>query len=150
MAPRERTSVTAPESRHNLHVRRESDLLGIGPWSKEQLYAAVERADTEGEAVVLDYGHGRLYLAETGHITYLPPTALGFAGAPGIRVKAPRTYDPDDDCVGRTRVGSVTVSPEFDILIPAFEWPEPDDEWEPPELDYRERPSGSPAGATGG
>jgi len=131
-------------------VTRESDLLDVGPWSKEQLYAAVERADAEGEAVVLDYGDERLYLAETGDIAYLSPTALGFAEAPGLRVEAPRTYAPDDGEVGRTRVESVTVSPEFDILIPAFEWTEPDDEWEPPELDYRERPSGTSAGAAGG
>lgn len=142
--------VTAPTSRHNLHVTQESDLIGIGPWSKEQLYAAVERADTGDKLVVLDYGREQLYLAESDDVRYLQPTALGLAEAPGLWVGDPQPYNPDDGTVGRVRADSLVVSPAFDILIPAFEWPEPDDEWDPPELEYRERESDTPAGAAGG
>lgn len=147
---REPATVTDPMSRHNLHVTDRSDLIDIGPWSQDQLFAAVERADSEDGAIVLDYDREQLYLADTDDLAYLPPTALGIADDPGLRIDQPRAYDPESRSVGRVRVESVTVSPEFDILIPAFDWTEPDDEWEPPELDYRDRPSGSPSGAVGG
>ncbi|MEF8901289.1 MAG: hypothetical protein V5A25_08720 [Halovenus sp.] len=150
MTGRDTTDVTAPMSRHNLHVTQQEDLIDIGPWSQEQLWAAVERADGEDGIVVLDYGREQLYLVDHGDVTYLPPRVLGLAEEPGLRVRNPRTYDPDGDTVAKVRVESVTVAPEFDILIPAFDWTELDDQWEPPELDYQERPSGSPSGAVGG
>lgn len=150
VASRDPTDVTAPMSRHNLHVTQKSDLIGIGPWSQNQLWAAVERADDEGSIVVLDYGREQLYLVDTDDTTYLPPSALGFAESPGLRVHEPRTYDPERGTVGRARVETRTVAPEFDILVPAFDWTEPDDQWEPPELEYRERATDSPSGAVGG
>jgi hypothetical protein len=137
-------------SQHNLHVTAESDLVDIGPWSSEQLYAAVERADDEDSLVVLDYGREQLYLADHDSVGYLPPTALGFGDSPGLAVTEPRRYDPESGRVGRVRVESVTVAPEFDILVPAFDWSEPDEHWEPPELEYQDQPSGSPSGAVGG
>jgi hypothetical protein len=143
-------AVTDPMSRHNLHVTAESDLVDIGPWSSDQLYAAVERADAEDGIVVLDYGRDQLYLVDDDDVTYLPPTALGFGESPGLDVTEPRRYDPETGRVGRVRVESVTVAPEFDILVPAFDWTEPDEHWEPPELEYQEQPSGSPSGAVGG
>lgn len=150
MVSGESPTVTDPMSRHNLHVTQKSDLIDIGPWSRDQLYAAVERADDEDEAVVLDYGRTQLYLAGTDDLTYLPPAAFGFADDPGLRVDSPRAFDPDEKRVGRVRTQSITVSPEFDILIPAFDWTEPDDQWEPPEFDYQDSPSESPSGAVGG
>lgn len=147
---RDTTDVTDPMSRHNLHVTAESDLIDIGPWSHEQLYAAVERADAEDDIVVLDYGRDQVYLADDGDVGYLPPTALGFGDSPGLEVTHPRRYDPETGSVGRVRVDSVTVAPEFDILVPAFDWTEPDEHWEPPELTYQEQPSDSPSGAVGG
>jgi hypothetical protein len=137
-------------SRHNLHVTAESDLVDIGPWSSEQLYAAVQQADEKGSLVVLDYGREQLYLAGHDDVHYLPPTALGFGDSSGLEVSQPRRYDPESGSLGRVRVESVTVAPEFDILVPAFDWTEPDEHWEPPELEYREQPSGSPSGAVGG
>jgi len=142
--------VTDPMSRHNLHVTRREDLIDIGPWSREQLWAAVGRADEEDGIVVLDYGREQLYLVGRGDVTYLPPRVLGLADEPGLRVEEPRTYDPGEGAVGKVRVEAVTVAPAFDILVPAFDWTEPDDQWEPPERDYQERPSGSPSGAVGG
>jgi hypothetical protein len=150
VTPRDAAEVTAPASRHNLHVTERSDLLGIGPWLQDQLWAAVERADREGELVVLDYGREQLSLVATEDVTYLPPSVLGFAESGGLRVREPRTYDPDRAAVSKPRVESRVIAPEFDILIPAFDWPEPDEQWEPPELEYRERPSDSPSGAVGG
>lgn len=142
-------AVTDPQSRHNLHVTRHTDLINIGPWSRDQLYSAVQLADAENEAVVLDYGREQLYLAAPDKIHYLSPTAFGLADAPGLRVDQPRLYDPDSERIRRSRVQSVTVSPEFDILIPAFDWTEPDTQWEPPGLDYREQPIGTPSGVIG-
>lgn len=140
--------VTEPTSRHNLHVTSEADLIDVGPWSRERLYAALERADEDGDVVVLDYGRERLYLAGEADLGYVPPTAFGLADAPGLRVGEPRVYDPDGT-VHRSRVGSVLVSPEFDILVPAFDRTEPDDTWEPPEPEYRERASGTGSGIRG-
>jgi hypothetical protein len=144
------TDVTDPMSRHNLHVTGESDLIAIGPWSSEQLYAAVERADAEDGIVVLDYGREQLYLLDADDVRYLPPTALGFGDSSGLELHQPRQYDPETGNLGRVRVDSLTVAPEFDILVPAFDWTEPDEHWEPPELTYQERPSDSPSGAVGG
>jgi hypothetical protein len=142
--------VTAPESRHNLHVTRKGDLIDIGPWSQDQLWAAVERADREAEVVVLDHGREQLLLVGADDVTYLPPSALGCGEEPGRRGREPRAYDPERGTVGRPRVETRTVGPQFDILIPALDWTEPDDQWEPPELEYRDRPTGSPSGAVGG
>jgi len=147
---RDGVDVTDPMSRHNLHVTQQEDLIDIGPWSQEQLWAAVQRADAGDDIVVLDYGRKQLYLVDDDDVAYLPPSALGLADEAGLQARDPRTYDPERDAVAKARVESVTVAPEFDMLIPAFGWTEIDDNWEPPELDYQERPSGSPSGAVGG
>lgn len=147
MDPLDREDVTAPMSRHNLHVTGESNLIDVGPWSSEQLYAAVKRADSEGELVVLDYGRERLYLAGSERVGYVPPTALGFGAAPGLRVEEPRAYDPEGDELARSRRDSVLVSPEFDILVPAFDRTEPDETWEPPEFEHRDSPSETGVGS---
>jgi len=144
------TDVTDPRSRHNLHVTERADLTDIGPWSADQLYRAVERADTEDSVVVLDYGREQLYLVDRDSVAYLPPAALGFAEEPGLQVTDPRRYNPDGDTLVRGRRASVTVTPEFDILVPAFDWEEPDEYWEPPELVSTERSTDSPSGAVGG
>lgn len=143
-------AVTDPESRHNLHVTQTGDLIDIGPWSQDQLCAAVKRAESADAIVVLDYGRERLYLVGSADVEYLPPKRLGLSDAPGLRVTQPRIYHPDTGHLGRVRVQSLIVSPEFDILIPAFDWDEPDDEWWPPELRYRDQPSTTPSGAVGG
>lgn len=147
---RDATDVLAPSSRHNLHVTDRDDLIGVGPWSRDQLWTAVERADREGDIVVLDYGRDQLYLIASDDVRYLRPRALGLAESGGLRLSEPRVYDPDSDTVSRPRVESMVVSPQFDILIPAFDWSEPDEHWEPPEFEYRERSSDSPSGAVGG
>lgn len=150
MSLEESLAITDPASRHSRHVAGRADLTGVGPWSGDQLYAAVKLADAEGDAVVVDHARERLYLADAGDLTYVPPEALGLASPPELRVDSPRRYVADEGSVGRARVRSTTVSPEFDVLVPDFDRSEPDDSWEPPELEYRERPSGSPSGAVGG
>ena len=150
MTLEESPAITDPASCHSRHVAGRADVTSVGPWSGDQLYAAVERADAEGDVVVVDYARERLYLADADDLTYVPPEALGLASPPELRVEGPRRYVPDGGSVGRVRVRSVTVSPEFDILVPAFDQSEPDEGWEPPELEYQERPSGSPSGAIGG
>lgn len=48
--------VTAPQSRHNIHVTSRDDLRGVGTWSRETLYEAVRYADNADDfVVVLDY-----------------------------------------------------------------------------------------------
>ncbi len=137
--------VTAPRSRHNRHVTREEDLEPVGSWSCEQLSAAVRRADAEGRVVVLDYGRERLYLADATGLTYVPPRGLGLAADPALRVSDPAVFDPETGAV--ELIASVTVAPEFDILVPAFDWEETDDSWEPPRPRRRSSSTGSPAGS---
>ena len=149
MTSHDATDVLSPASRHNLHVTDREDLIGVGPWSQTELWRAVRQADDEGAVVVLDYDRERLYLAAAADVSYLPPTALGVAESPGLRVASPRPYDPENETAGAAGE-TVTVAPEFDVLVPAFDWEAPDEEWEPPEPEYRQRPTGSPSGAVGG
>lgn len=135
--------LTAPRSRHNLHVTGPEDLRDVAGWSRETLYAAVEYADDGGDrVVVLDYGREALYVAAAGDLTYRPPRALGFGAPPALEVDDPLLYDPEAPADRRTEpTDPVTVSPEFDILVPAFDWEELDEEPLPP---VDSRLSGSP------
>jgi hypothetical protein len=132
-----------PRSRHNYHVTDREDLPAVGPWSSDALYRAVRRADDRPDGVVvLDYGRTALYLAGGTDLGYDPPRMLGVAGPPSLRVDDPATYDPGADAVvdGPDRV---TVSPAFDLLVPAFDFPGDRDEAPPP---FGGRRAGTPTG----
>lgn len=121
-----------PRSRHSYHVTDREDLPAVGPWPRDALYRAVCRAgDRPDDVVVLDYDRTALYLAGGTDLSYDPPRMLGVAGPPLLHVGDPATYDPGADAVvdGPDRV---TVSPAFDLLVPAFDFPEDLDEAPPP------------------
>ena len=147
--PLEPDDITAPASRHNVHVTRRADLTDVRDWTQAELYAAVERADAEDAVVVIDYGRALLYLADRADVTFVPPRRLGLSGEPGLRVRTPTVYDPETDAVSRLDVDERLVAPEFDVLIPALNWESRDEDSIPIEPEYRERPSGSPH-TTGG
>ena len=147
--PLEPNDITAPASRHNVHVTRQADLTDVRNWAEDELYTAVERADAEDAVVVIDYGRDLLYLADQADVTFVPPRRLGLSGAPGLRVRTPAVYDSETDAVSGLDVDERLVSPEFDILIPALDWETQDEDSIPIEPEYRERPSGSPH-TTGG
>jgi hypothetical protein len=133
-----------PRSRHNVYVSGADDVAGVGPWSADALLRAVRRADGRPDGVVVvDHGRERLYLAAGTGLRYDPPRALGVAAPPALVVDDPDRYDPDDGVVheGPDRV---TVSPAFDLLVPAFDFPD-DAEDAPPPLGGRR--TGDPAGA---
>jgi len=138
-----------PRSRHNVHVTRARDIDAIGPWSRETLYAAVRRADDEERVVALDYGRRELYLAAGSDLTYEPPQGLGLAVPPVLHVAEPHRIDPDRQAT--TAIDSVAVSPEFDVLVPAFDWEALGDDDTLPPVDHRpsETPAGSGTGTPG-
>jgi hypothetical protein len=134
--------VTAPRSRHNVHVTGPEDLQGIADWSRETLYRAVKFADDgDGGLVVLDYGRSNLYVASAAALDYRGPGALGLGRPPALAVDDPALYDPEGP--DARPIDPVTVSPEFDILIPAFDPSEMDDDPLPP-VDTRD--SSTPTG----
>lgn len=139
-----------PRSRHNVHVRDRSDIEAVGPWSREELYGAVERADGEDRVVVLDYAREQLYLVGRDDLSFRPPGALGIGPDPQLVVTDPAVFDPKAGTVRRSRATARVVSPEFDVLVPAFDWEVVDEEFEPLEPEYRERSTGTPSGALGG
>lgn len=135
--------VLDPRSRHNVHVTRAADLDPVGPWSRETLYAVVRRADGEERVVVLDYARREIYLTAGDGLAYEPPQGLGLASPPTLRVAEPHRVAPDQGAV--TAIDPVDVAPEFDVLVPAFDWDEIDeDDVLPP---VHRRPSGAPAGS---
>ena len=152
--------VTAPGSRHSIHVTGSDDLVGVAGWSAEELYRAVKHVDdgSDGPAtrtVVIDYGRDRLYAARASALTYRPPRGLGLLDTPALDVADPELLSVDPGAAdaegagdGTARTGSfesVTVAPEFDVLVPAFDWEEMDVDDLPPPIDYR--PSGTAPGA---
>lgn len=92
--------VLDPRSRHNRHVTRPDDIEPVDGWPRETLYEAVRLAD--GSA--LDYD---------------PPRRLGFAAPPALHVAAPQRFEPQAGTTTPADPGS--VSPRFDILVPAFD-----------------------------
>jgi hypothetical protein len=139
-----------PRSRHNIHVRDRTDIEAVGPWSREELYSAVERADSEDGVVVLDYGREQLYLVDRDGLSFRPPDTLGIRDDPELAVADPAVFEPDSGTLRRPRATARVVSPEFDVLVPAFDWELVDEEFEPLDPQYRERPSDTPSGALGG
>ena len=141
--------VLDPRSRHNVHVTRAADLDAIGPWSGETLYTAVRRADDEERVVVLDYGRRELYLAAGTDLTYEPPRGLGLAAPPTLHVAEPHRIGPDRQT--STAIDPVVVSPEFDVLVPAFDWEALGDDDVLPPVDRQpsETPAGSGTGTPG-
>lgn len=126
MRPRVDADVIDPRSRHNVHVTGPGDLQDTGEWSSETLYAAVARADSDDLVVVLDYGRTALYLAAGTDLTYEPPRALGLAAPPALGVADPALFDPETGTA--EPVDAVVVTPAFDILVPAFDWEEMDED----------------------
>jgi hypothetical protein len=121
-----------PRSRHSYHVTDREDLPAVEPWSPAALYRAVRRADDDPDGVVvLDHGRTTLYIAGGTALHYDPPRVLGVAGPPALRVDDPVSYDPEADAV-TDGPGRVTVSPAFDVLVPAFGFPDDLDEAPPP------------------
>lgn len=121
-----------PRSRHSHHVTDREDLPAVGPWSPAALYRAVRRADDDPDGVVvLDHGRATLYIAGGTALRYDPPRLLGVAGPPALHVDDPVSYDPETDAV-TDGPGQVTVSPAFDVLVPAFDFPDDLDEAPPP------------------
>lgn len=142
--------VTAPRSPHSVHVADRDDIRGVDPWSRDTLYRAVRFADDgEERVVVLDYGRAALYLAAGSDLTYRPPRALGLRAPPALRVAAPVRYDPDGPRTAPTETDALVVSPEFDVLVPAFD-ADPVDEDDLPPLDPGRTRSSSHAGVGAG
>jgi len=113
----------------------------VAGWSRDTLYEAVKFADGEDRVVVLDYGRERLYVADGADLAYHPPRALGLGAPPALEVAEPLLYDPDAPERRRTEPHeSVRVSPEFDVLVPAFDWEDRGEEPLPP---VDSRPTGS-------
>ena len=115
-----------PRSRHNIHVTSRSDLRDIHEWSQDTLYQAVSAADTEDNIVVLDYGRTNIYLVGEEELEYQPPEILGVRTPPALRISSSRQFDPEGPKIVPNQ--SVVVSPEFDILVPAFDWDGLDEE----------------------
>lgn len=131
-----------PRSRHNIHVSAKDDLRDIPPWSQKTLYQAVRAADAQSEhVVVVDYGRSQLYVVATNNLSYDPPEALGLRTPPVLHVSDPTLFEPDGPKL--VSYQSVTVSPEFDILVPAFDWDDLDEEELLPPVDRR--PTRSPS-----
>lgn len=146
------TDVTDPRSRHNIHVTAKEDLRGVGEWSRETLYQSVRFADRNSDrdfVVVLDYQRPAMYLTPGTALRYEPPRVLGVAAPPALHVRDPHRYDPDGPTA--TSVHPVTVSPKFDILVPAFEWNDLDEQDVIPPIDRRSSrsPTGTGSGTPG-
>ncbi len=143
MTPNTSPDITDPQSRHNIHVTARSDLCDVGEWSVETLYQAVKAADAgDDHAAVLDYDRSQIYIAATDDLTYHPPEALGFESPPTLEITSPKQFLPEKPKLVAHE--PVTIAPEFDILIPAFDWDElSEDDILPP---TQRRPSDSPTG----
>ena len=135
--------VTHPLSPHSVHVTGPEDLAGVAEWSRGELYATVEAADERDRVVVVDYGRSRLYLASEEALEYTPPGALG-GREPALDVAAPLVATPGES-VTVAEGADVTVSPEFDVLVPAFDLEELEEA--PPPVEPLRRPTSTGTGA---
>ena len=148
MYPLFNTDVTAPRSRHSVHVTDRGDLVGVGEWSRDALFRAVRAADERDEVVVVDYGRSVLSLAERSALTYRPPRVLGIAAEPALHVASSTRYDPAGP--ETDPLGPRVVSPQFDLLVPAFDWTELTEADLPPRRTTRTgTPRGTGAGSPG-
>lgn len=134
--------VTHPLSPHSVHVAGPEDLAGVAEWSCAELYATVEAADERDRVVVVDYGRSRLYLAPEEDLEYTAPGALG-GRKPALAVAAPLVATPGEP-VGVEEGEDVTVSPEFDVLVPAFDLEELEEA--PPPVEPLRRPTSTGTG----
>lgn len=134
--------ITHPLSPHSLHVTGPDDLTDVAEWSRGELYATVEAADERDRVVVVDYGRSRLYLAREEDLDYTPPGALG-GRQPSLAVAEPLIATPGES-VAVEEGESVTVSPEFDVLVPAFDLEELE---EAPPVEPLRRPTSTGTGA---
>jgi hypothetical protein len=136
--------VLDPRSRHNRHVTRPEDVEPVGGWPRETLYEAVRLADGEGGVVVIDYGRSELYVADGSGLDYEPPRRLGFVAPPVLHVAAPRRFESRTGTT--TPADPVSVSPRFDILVPAFDWEQLDEDDALPPVARRASRSATGAG----
>lgn len=135
--------VTAIGSRHVIYVTEPADLADVAGWPAETLFSVVEAADPLDRLVVLDYGRERLYAA--ADVAFDRPTVFGLIEPGELTVEDPLLVDLADGIEFREHERTVTVAPEFDVLVPAFEWVDEEVELLPP-TDRRDRPSPSPHG----
>jgi hypothetical protein len=139
--------VTAPLSPHSVHVTETADVRPAGDWSRETLVAAVDTADAREAVVVLDYARETLYLADADDLEYESAGLAGTRGEPALAVESPRVLAADGRSVDGDRE-SVTVGPEFDVLVPAFDLEELEEL--PPAVGRQsERPTGAGTGSPG-
>jgi hypothetical protein len=142
------TDVTAPRSRHSVHVTDRRDLVDVDDWSRDALFRAVRAADERDEVVVVDHGRSLLYLAERSTLTYRPPRLLRIAADPVLYVTSPTRYKPTGPAT--EPLDSRVVSPQFDILIPAFDWEDLTEADLPPRRATRQTaPGGAGTGSPG-
>jgi hypothetical protein len=137
--------VTHPLSPHSVHVTGPEDLAAVGDWSRGELYATVEAADERDRVTVVDYGRDRLYLVADGELDYRAPDPLGRRD-PALAVADPLVAAPDGEDVAVEPGEAVTVAPEFDVLVPAFDLEELDEEMLPVEPLRRPTSTGTGAG----
>lgn len=147
--------VRDPLSLGSVHVTDESDLRGIGPWSRSTLYAVVEEAATLERIVVLDYEPEQLYVAadadrSASRVPLVEPRLnvedplLAFVedGRTAGASENPAAVGSQPSVTLREFRSALEVTPPFDVLVPVFDLPE-DDEPLPP---TRPRPTRRPTG----
>ncbi|MFB6112082.1 MAG: hypothetical protein ABEJ35_06060 [Halobacteriaceae archaeon] len=137
--------LTDPLSMRSIHVTGPDDLRSVGDWSIPALYATVEAADDRGGVVVLDYDEAQLYLSEAVSVEEGPLGLLGHGGTLAVRepVLAEPTADGSDVELTPLETTSLTVDPPWDVLVPAFDLEELDDQLPPIETVSRPSPSGA-------
>lgn len=175
------SDVLAPRSRHNRHVTTAEDLVPVGDWSREELFAAVEAADERSAVVVIDYRRAVLWLVAPARLRFDPPRLFGVARPPALHLADPDRFEPDsgrvtpvaadadwltpasvaDDAqppiTPRSRARetltadrlTLTVTPEFDVLVPAFDWDEQSEDDVLPPVERRESPAGTGSETSG-
>ncbi|PSQ43947.1 hypothetical protein BRD17_05135 [Halobacteriales archaeon SW_7_68_16] len=139
--------VTHPLSPHSIQVTETTDLVAVGSWSRADLAATVDAADERDRVVVVDHDRDRLYLAASDALDYRPPGPLG-GGPPALDVYDPHVVTIADGTVRTDADDDVTVGPEFDVLVPAYDLAELED---PPPDRFRtvDRPAGAGTGSPG-
>jgi hypothetical protein len=95
---------------------------------------------------VIDYGRDRLYLVAEEGLEYDPPDPLGRRD-PALAVADPLVATPDGEDVAVEPGEAATVAPEFDVLVPAFDLEELDEDLVPLEPLRRPTSTGTGAGA---
>lgn len=139
--------LTDPTSPRSVHVAGPDDLRAVGPWSGTALYATVEAADGLDRVVAVDYDGERLLLAGDVEVEGTPLSWL--RTPPALLVAAPVLAEPAPDGTEVTttvlEADTIRVTPPWDVLVPAFDLEEMDEELPP--VETARRPSSTGAGA---